>query len=102
MKPQDNGEKAFGKDCANKDNKVPSNKDQRTNGNKKKEGKEYKGQKKLCPTNLEKDQKENRCFRCGEKVHNYRKCPKKTQGTPQAALILSNHEDEVPSSSQLL
>ena len=41
MKPQDNGEKTFGKDCANKNTKVPSNKDQRTNGNKKKEGKEW-------------------------------------------------------------
>ena len=41
MKPQDNGEKTFGKYCANKDTKVPGNKDQCTNNNKKKEGKEY-------------------------------------------------------------
>ena len=38
MKPQDNGETTFGKDHANKDTKVPGNKDQHTNGNKKKEG----------------------------------------------------------------
>ena len=62
MKPQDNGEKTFDKDCANKDNKVPGNKDQRTNGNKKKEGKEYEGQNKLFLADLEKFQKENRCF----------------------------------------
>ena len=54
MKPQDNGEKAFGKYCANKDTKVSGNKDQRTNNNNKKEGKEYKGQNKLSPTDLEK------------------------------------------------
>ena len=59
MKPQDNGEKTFGKDCANKDSKVPCSKDQRTNKKKKKEGKEYKGQNKLSPTDLEKYQKEN-------------------------------------------
>ena len=46
--------------------------------------------------------KENWCFRCGEQGHNYRNYPKKTQGTPQVAHILSNHDDEVPSSSQLL
>ena len=40
MKPQDNGEKAFGKDHANKDAKVFGDKDQCTNNNKKKEGKE--------------------------------------------------------------
>ena len=66
MKPQDNGEKNFSKYCSNQDPKVPSNKDQCTNDNKKKEGKEYKGQNKLSPTDLEKYQKENWCFRCGE------------------------------------
>ena len=64
MKPQDNGEKTFGKYCANKDIKVLGNKDQRTNDNKKKNGKEYKSQNKLSPTDLEKYQKENQCFRC--------------------------------------
>ena len=101
MKPPNNGEKTFGKDHANKDTKAPSNKDQCTNDNKKKEGKEYKGQNKLSPTDLEKYQKENRCFRCREQGHSYHKCPKKTQGTPQAVHILSNHDDDVPSSSQL-
>ena len=102
IKPPDNGEKTFGKDCANKYTKAPSNKDQRTNGNKKKEGKEYKGQNKLSPTDLEKYMKENRCFRCTKQGHSYHNCPKKTQGTPQEAHILSTHDDEVPSSSQLL
>ena len=41
MKPQDNGEKTFGKDRANKDTKALGNKDQCTNSNKKKKGKEY-------------------------------------------------------------
>ena len=59
MKPLDNGEKTFGKDCANKDTKTPGNKDQCTNGNKKKESKEYKGQNKLSPIDLEKYWKEN-------------------------------------------
>ena len=59
MKPQDNGEETFGKDCANKDTKVPSKKDQQTNGNKKKDGKKYKGQNKISPINLEKYRKEN-------------------------------------------
>ena len=54
MKPQNNGEKNFSKDCANKDNKTPGNKDQHTNGNKKKESKEYKDQNKLSPIDLEK------------------------------------------------
>ena len=40
MKTQDNGEKNFGKDCANKDAKGIGNKDQCTNGGKKKKGKE--------------------------------------------------------------
>ena len=62
MKPQDNGEKTFRKYRANKDTKGSGNKDQRTNGGKKKEGKEYKGQNKLSPTELEKYCKENRCF----------------------------------------
>ena len=82
VKPQDNGEKTFGKDRANKDTKVSSNKDQRTNINKKKEGKEYKGQNKLSPMEIEKYQKENQCFRCEEVGHNYCNSPKKTQGTP--------------------
>ena len=34
--------------------------------------------------------------------HSYRNCPKKTQATSQASHILSTHDDEVPSSSQLL
>ena len=51
---------------------------------------------------LEKYHKENWCFQCGEQETNYCNCPKKTQGTPQASHILSNHEDQVPSSSQLL
>ena len=55
---QDNGEKIFGKDHANKDTKVLGNKDQHNIGNKKKEGNEYKSQNKLSPTNLEKYQKE--------------------------------------------
>ena len=62
MKLQDNGEKNFGKDCANKDAKGTSNKDQCTNGGKKKEGKEYKGQNKFSPAALEKYRKENWCF----------------------------------------
>ena len=66
IKPQDNGEKTFGKDHANKYTKVSSNKDQCTNGNKKKEGKEYKGQNKLSPTDLERYLKENQCFRLKE------------------------------------
>ena len=40
MKSQDNGEKNFGKDRANKDAKGTGNKDQHANGSKKKEGKE--------------------------------------------------------------
>ena len=59
MKTPNNGEKKFGKDCANKHTKVPSNKDQCTDGNKNKEGKEYKGQNKLSPIDLEKYWKEN-------------------------------------------
>ena len=102
MKPQDNGEKTFGKDCANKDTKGSGNKDQCSNVSKKKEGKEYKGQNKLSPMDLEKYQKENQCFQCGEQGHSYCNCQKKTQGTPQASHILSNHDDEVLSSSQLL
>ena len=63
IKPQDNGEKTSGKDRANKDTKAPSNKGQHENDNKKKEGKEYKGQNKLSPTDLEKYRKESWCFR---------------------------------------
>ena len=54
MKLQDNGEKNFSKDHANKDAKGTGNKDQHANGGKKKEGKEYKGQNKLSPAELEK------------------------------------------------
>ena len=54
IKLQDNGEKNLAKDCANKDAKGTCNKDQRTNGGKKKEGKEYKGQNKLFLAHLEK------------------------------------------------
>ena len=57
MKSQDKGENNFGKDHANKDSKGTSNKDQCANGGKKKEGKEYKGQSKLSPADLEKYQK---------------------------------------------
>ena len=103
VKSQDNAKKNFNKDRANKDAKVSGNKDQRANGGKKKEGKEYKGQNKLSLVELEKYHKENYCFRCGEQGHSYRNCPKKTQGTPQASHILSSHNDEaVQSSSQLL
>ena len=102
MKPQDNGKRIFGKDHVNRDTKALGNKDQHTNANKKKEGKEYKGQNKLSPMDLEKYQKENQCFRCREVGHSYHNCPKKTQGTPQVSQILSTHDDEVPSSSQLL
>ena len=66
MKPPNNGEKTFGKDHANKDTKAPGNKDQHTNGNKKKDSKKYKGQNKLSPTKVKKYQKENQCFRCKE------------------------------------
>ena len=59
---QENGEKTYGKDHANKDAKGYGNKDQRTNGGKKKEGKEYKGQNKLSPAKLEKYHKENQYF----------------------------------------
>ena len=38
MKPQDNGEKTFGKDATNKDTKTPCNKDQCTKKQKQKEG----------------------------------------------------------------
>ena len=41
MKPPNNGKKTFGKDCANKDTKALSNKDQCKRDNKKKESKEY-------------------------------------------------------------
>ena len=53
MKPPDNGEKNFGKDCANKDTKNSGNKGQCTNSNKNKESKERKGQNKLSPIDLE-------------------------------------------------
>ena len=59
MKILDNGEKNSSKDRAHKDNKNISNKDQRPNGNKKKDSKEYKGHNKLSPKDLEKYQKEN-------------------------------------------
>ena len=59
VKSQDNGDKNFNKDCAKKDAKAIGNKDQRANGGKKKEGKEYKGQNKLPPTYIEKYRKEN-------------------------------------------
>ena len=54
MKPQDNGEKTFGEDHANKGTKALGNKDQHANRNKKKQGKEYKGQNKLSLIDLEK------------------------------------------------
>ena len=56
----------FGKDCANKDTKTPSNNDQCANGKMKKEGKEYKYQNKLSPIDFEKYQKVNQFFRCKE------------------------------------
>ena len=43
MKILENGEKKFDKDHAHKDNNNINNKDQRPNGNKKKDNKEYKG-----------------------------------------------------------
>ena len=61
VKSQDNGDKNF-KDCTNKDAKAIGNKDQRATNGKKKEAKEYKGQNKLSPMELEKYRKENCCF----------------------------------------
>ena len=45
---------------------------------------------------MEKYQKENRCFCCGEQGHSYRHCPKKKdlKDTPQVTHILSNGEKE--------
>ena len=45
---------------------------------------------------MEKYQKENRCFRCGEQGHNYRNCPKKNglKDTPQVTHVLSNGDKE--------
>ena len=100
MKPPKNGEKTFGKDHANKDTKAPGSKDHHTNNNKKQEGKEHKVQNKLSPIDLDKYQKENQCFRCKEQGHSYRNYHKKTQGTPQVVHILSNQDNNVPSSSQ--
>ena len=61
MKPQDNGDKNF-KDCANKDAKAIGNKDPHATNGKKKEAKEYKGQKKISPVEMEEYHKENHCF----------------------------------------
>ena len=68
MKPHDNGDKNF-RDRANKDAKAPGNKDERATNGKKKKLKEYKGQNKLSPMELEKYHKENHCFLCGEQGH---------------------------------
>ena len=62
VKSQDNAENNFNKDRANKDAKASGNKDHCANGSKKKEGKEYKGQNKISPVELEKYCKENYCF----------------------------------------
>ena len=61
VKPQDNGDKNS-KDRASKDAKAIGNKDQRATNGKKKEAKEYKGQNKLSPMEMEKYRKENCCF----------------------------------------
>ena len=57
MKILKNREKNFGKDHAHKDIRSIGNKDQRTNINKKKDTKEYKGQNKVSLDNLEKYQR---------------------------------------------
>ena len=77
MKIPKNKEKNSSKDCAHKDNKNTNSKDQRPNDNKKKDSKEYKGQNKLSLKDLEKYQKENQCYRCGEQGHSYCNCPNK-------------------------
>ena len=59
MKSQDHAKKNFNKDHANKDTKAIGNKDQCANNGKKKEAKEYKGQNKRSPMEMEKYRKEN-------------------------------------------
>ena len=66
---------------------------------KKKEGKKYKGQNKLSPTNLEKYWKEKFCFRCGEKGHKL--CQEDSRNSTSRH-FLSSHDNDVLSSSQLL
>ena len=46
-------------------------------GDKKKDKGFYKGSNRLTPEEMESYRKENKCFKCGEKGHSYRACPKK-------------------------
>ena len=58
-------------------------------GDKKKEKGVYKGSNRLSPKEMVSYHKENICFKCGEKGHSYRACPKKTakKENPQASMV---------------
>ena len=51
---------------------------QKPQGDKKKDKGLYKGSNRLTPEEMESYRKENKCFKCGEKGHSYRACPKNT------------------------
>ena len=47
-------------------------------GDKKKDKGVNKGSNRLTPEEMESYRKENKCFKCGQKGHSYRTCPKRT------------------------
>ena len=58
-------------------------------GDKKKDKGFYKGSNRLTPEEMESYRKENKCFKCGEKGHSYRACPKKAakKDNPQVSMV---------------
>ena len=90
-KQGDHQEKTNEKDRATQDANFLGNKESRPNNGKKKDHNGYKGQNILTPKMMEKYQKENICFFCGEQGHSYHNYPKKKdlKDTLQVSPILS-------------
>jgi len=74
-----------------------SSKAQGNNNNNKSKVKEkgYKGKSKLSPEELENYRKDNKCFKCGEKGHVSRNCPKKGERNdpPRATMVEALKEE---------